>query len=485
MVLRFVAGFFGVLMLTLVALGGSGLWLLYTYGRELPDYQQLAHYEPPTVTRVHAGDGRLLAEYAREKRIFVPVSAMPVRVVRAFLSAEDKNFFSHGGINLLSVVRAAVTNLLNLVKRRRPVGASTITQQVAKNFLLSNELSLERKIKEAILALRIERAFSKEQILELYLNEIYLGFGSYGVAAAALNYFNKPLDELSLAEAAYLAALPKAPNNYHPIRRYQAAKGRRDWVIGRMVEDGHISAEVAVWARTARLVVRPRSETEFVTAPFFAEEVRRYLIGRYGEGGLYEGGLSVRTTMSPRLQSLARRTLRAGLTAYDRRHGWRGPLFTIEPDERWAEKLAELAPPAGIGEWSLAMILALGDQGAELGFASGARGYLPFAGMAWARPWRQKQRWGSKPKRPSDVVAVGDVVEFQIEGTLTLKGISAPVTFDVTVTIVSEERIEGTATGSVRHDAYDLRIPDGRGRVTAVDDVVILEIDFVAPVVDA
>ena len=410
MVLRFVAGLFGVLMLTLVALGGSGLWLLYTYGRELPDYQQLAHYEPPTVTRVHAGDGRLLAEYAREKRIFVPVSAMPVRVVRAFLSAEDKNFFSHGGINLLSVVRAAVTNLLNLVKRRRPVGASTITQQVAKNFLLSNELSLERKIKEAILALRIERAFSKEQILELYLNEIYLGFGSYGVAAAALNYFNKPLDELSLAEAAYLAALPKAPNNYHPIRRYQAAKGRRDWVIGRMVEDGHISAEVAVWARTARLVVRPRSETEFVTAPFFAEEVRRYLIGRYGEGGLYEGGLSVRTTLSPRLQSLARRTLRAGLTAYDRRHGWRGPLFTIEPDERWAEKLAELAPPVGIGAWSLAMILALGDQGAELGFASGARGYLPFAGMAWARPWRQKQRWGSKPKRPSDVVAVGDVV---------------------------------------------------------------------------
>ncbi len=408
--LRFVAGLFGVFMLALIALGGGGLWLLYNYGRQLPDYQQLAHYEPATVTRVHAGDGRLLAEYAREKRVFVPVGAMPVRVIRTFLSAEDKNFFAHGGINFLSVVRAAVTNLVNLVKKRRPVGASTITQQVAKNFLLSNELSLERKIKEAILAMRIERTFSKEQILELYLNEIYLGFGSYGVAAAALNYFNKPLDELTLAEAAYLAALPKAPNNYHPLRRPKAAKARRDWVIGRMLDDGHITPEAAALAKAQLLVIRPRSETEFVEAPFFAEEVRRYLISRYGESGLYEGGLSVRTTMSPRLQDLARRTLRDGLEAYDRRHGWRGPIASIVTDIRWAEKLAEVVPPAGLGNWSLAVILALDDQGAELGFARGARGYLPYAGLAWARRWRQDQRWGKKPKQPSDVVAVGDVV---------------------------------------------------------------------------
>ena len=408
--LRFVAGLFGVLVLALMALGGGGMWLLYHYGRGLPDYQQLAHYEPPTVTRVHAGDGRLLAEYAREKRVFVPVGAMPVRVIRAFLSAEDKKFFTHGGINILSIVRATVTNLANLVNRRRPVGASTITQQVAKNFLLTNEVSLERKIKEAILALRIERTFTKERILELYLNEIYLGFGSYGVAAAALNYFNKPLDELSLAEAAYLAALPKAPSNYHPLRRAKAAKARRDWVIGRMRDDGHISPEMAAWAQAQRLIIRPRSETEFVTAPFFAEEVRRNLISRYGEDGLYEGGLSVRATMSPRLQSLARRTLRAGLEAYDRRHGWRGPLATIVLDPRWAEKLTEVAPPAGLGSWSLAVILAVDDLGAELGFASGARGYMPFAGMAWARPWRQDQRWGATPKQPSDVVTVGDVV---------------------------------------------------------------------------
>ncbi|MCZ6522691.1 MAG: transglycosylase domain-containing protein, partial [Alphaproteobacteria bacterium] len=212
---------FGVLLVLLLLLvlgaGGGGLYLLYHFGRELPDYQQLAVYEPPTVTRVHAGDGRLLAEYAVEKRVFVPVSATPRRVIEAFLSAEDQNFYVHPGVDVVGVARALITNLRSLGDDRRPVGGSTITQQVAKNFLLSSEVSLERKIKEAILAFRIESSLTKDSILELYLNEIYLGFGSYGLAAAALNYFDKSLDELTLEETAYLAALPKAPNNYHPL----------------------------------------------------------------------------------------------------------------------------------------------------------------------------------------------------------------------------------------------------------------------------
>jgi penicillin-binding protein 1A len=223
-------GYLFILLVVLtIGTAGGGLYIFYRFGAALPDYQQLAGYEPPTVTRVHAGDGRLLAEFAREKRMFVPISAIPKRVINAFLSAEDKTFFTHYGIDPLGVARAALFNVRIRVlgEKRRPIGGSTITQQVAKNFLLTNEVSYERKIKEAILALRIERAFTKQRILELYLNEIYLGFASYGVAAAALDYFNKSLDDLTLAESAYLAALPKGPNDYHPLRNREAALAQR------------------------------------------------------------------------------------------------------------------------------------------------------------------------------------------------------------------------------------------------------------------
>ena len=225
--------------LIIFALLGAGavVGVFWHFGRGLPDYQQLATYQPPVMTRVHAGDGSLIAEYATEKRAFVPVGAIPKLVIKAFLAAEDKNFYSHPGVDVMGVLRAVITNLKRFGRDRRPVGASTITQQVAKNFLLTNEVSWERKIKEAILAFRIEHAFSKARILELYLNEIYLGFGAYGAAAAALNYFNKSMDELTIAEAAFIAALPKAPNNYHPIRRPKAAKARRDWVIARMAKE--------------------------------------------------------------------------------------------------------------------------------------------------------------------------------------------------------------------------------------------------------
>ena len=257
---------FAVVLVLALAGAGGGIFVFSHYGRDLPQYDQLKDYEPPTVTRVHAGDGRLLAEYARQKRVFVPVEAMSKRLINAFLAAEDKNFYSHFGVDPMGILRAGITNLRRLGDvDRRPVGGSTITQQVAKNFLLSNEVSIERKIKEAILAIRIERALDdKDRILELYLNEIYLGYGSYGVAAAALNYFNASLDELDLAEIAYLAALPKAPSNYDPVHNADAAKVRRDWVIARMLEEGFVSAEDAALAQAQALEVRPRGEADFV-----------------------------------------------------------------------------------------------------------------------------------------------------------------------------------------------------------------------------
>ncbi|MEE9140487.1 MAG: penicillin-binding protein 1A [Alphaproteobacteria bacterium] len=397
-------------LLLLVTAAASGvLFTFYYYGRGLPDYTQLAVYEPPTVTRIHAGDGRLIAEYAVEKRVFVPVEAMPKRVLKAFIAAEDQNFYSHPGIDVQGVVRALVTNISNLGKDRRPTGGSTITQQVAKNFLLSNEVSVERKIKEAILAFRIEHTFTKDRILELYLNEIYLGLGSYGVAAAALNYFNKSLDELTVAETAYLAALPKAPNNYHPIRRPEAAKSRRDWVISRMRKERFITPAEAAEAWAAPLEVRTRAETEFVKADYFVEEVRRELLDRYGRAGLYEGGLSVRTTLDPRLQEIADRVLRAGLITYDRRHGWRGPITRLQLGAEWAQQLAAVPPP-GLLEWRLAAVLAVEDTGVDIGFADGGIGRLPLAELRWARLWKKDQRLGPKVKRAGDVLAIGDVV---------------------------------------------------------------------------
>ncbi len=404
-------GFLFSLLLILTMLGvGSGLYVLYHFGRGLPDYKQLADYNPPTVTRVHAGDGRLIAEYAVEKRVFVPISAMQKRVINAFLSAEDKNFYTHPGIDFLGVVRAMVTNLANLGSQRRLKGASTITQQVAKNFLLTNEVSIERKIKEAILAFRIERAFTKDRILELYLNEIYLGLGSYGVAAAALNYFNKSLGELSIAEVAYLAALPKAPNNYHPFRYPKAALARRNWVINRMFDDGHITPGEALEAKTTPLQVRRREDTQFARAEYFLEEVRRRILERYGYKGLYEGGLSVRTSVDPRLQGIADDILRAGLRSYDRRHGWRGPLTNINPGVNWARQVAAVPPPPGMMDWKRAVVLAVSDKSVDIGFPSGALGAIPLAEMKWAREALKDGKRGPSVRRAGEVLAIGDVI---------------------------------------------------------------------------
>jgi len=443
--MRWLLGIFTLLLI--MAIGGVGavLYGFHHFGRGLPDYQFLADYEPPVVTRVHAGDGRLLAEYARNKRVFVAIEAIPKRVVKAFLAAEDKNFYSHPGIDFTSLAAAVVINVRNYGTGRRPVGASTITQQVAKNFLLTNEVSIDRKAKEAILAFRIERALSKDRILELYLNEIYLGFGSYGVAAAALNYFDKPLAALTVAEAAYLAALPKAPNNYHPTRKREAAVIRRDWVIGQMESNGFITRAEAGAARAEPLVVSRASTGDVASADFFAEEVRRDLIERYGDDGLYEGGLSVRTTLDPRLQAIAEKALRQGLEAYDRRHGWRGPVGRVEIVAGWGDALAKVKPPLGLGDWRLGAVVQAEAKRAVIGFPDGLLATLPYGELKWARKWLEDQRFGATPKSVTDVLSVGDVV---------------PVEF---VTENADGEAYGEATVALR------QIPDVGGALVAMD----------------
>lgn len=393
-----------------VTAAGGFVWVLHHYGRGLPDYNQLANYRPPMVTRVHAGDGRLLAEFAREKRVFVPIEAIPKLVINAVLSAEDKTFYDHPGIDIPGILSATVKNVLRFGSNRRPVGASTITQQVAKNFLLTNEVSIERKVKEMILAFRIERAFSKQRILELYLNEIYLGYGSYGVAAAALNYFNRSLHELTIAEAAFIAGLPKAPNNYNPAKRPRAAKARRDYVIGRLVENGHITPAEGEAALAEPVTPRPPDEIEIARAEYFVEEVRRQLVSRYGEDGLYGGGLSVRTTLDPSLQVAADEMLRQGLIGYDRRHGWRGAVTKIDLGVPRRSALAELKLPETPEAWRRAVVLKVDAEGADVGLAAGGQGRIPLSRLKWARAALENQKRGKRVRRPSQVLSPGDVV---------------------------------------------------------------------------
>ncbi len=420
--LRFLGFLFAAGMILFVAASAVVAYILWYASKDLPDYEVLAKYEPPVMTRIHANDGSLIAEYAKERRMYVPINAVPELLINAFLAAEDKNFFQHGGLDIQGILRAVVTNLNNFRNDRRPVGASTITQQVAKNFLLSSDVTMERKLKEAILAIRIERAFTKEQILELYLNDIYLGLSSYGVAAAALNYWGKSLNELTISDCAYLAALPKAPNNYHPFRHTERAIGRRNWVIDRMVENGAITAQEGEAAKAQPLNVDPRPfGAHIFAAEFFAEEVRRQLYDIYGEDKLYGGGLSVRTTLDPKLQHMARTALVNGLVAYDRRQGWRGSVQTIQLGKDWGPPLGEVPALGDIDPWRLAAVLEVDKDKAVVGLqpahqASGEieaareKGEIAFADMKWARPVDKKGHKGPSPKSASDVLAVGDVV---------------------------------------------------------------------------
>lgn len=377
----------------------------------IPDYRQLETYEPPVTTRLFAGDGQVMMEYAAEKRLFVPIEKIPDKVKHAFIAAEDKHFYTHSGIDYIGIVRAVLGNLKKIGTGRRPAGASTITQQVAKNFLLSSELSYTRKIKEAILARRIDKAFSKDHILELYLNEIYLGNRAYGVAAAAMNYFGKSLDDLTLDEIAYLAALPKGPNNYNPKTHYDAAVARRNWVISRMVEDGYADEKEAEEAKKRPLKVVERKSGFLKDTEYYSEEVRRTISRNFGDEALYQGGLIVRTTIDPRLQEIATKALRKGLLEYDRRHGWRGATTSIKIDENYKKSLADAKLTSGAEEsWKKAVVLKVTKDKAEIETADGANGDIPLSLLAWARHAEKGQNMGPVPTSVEQVLRKGDVI---------------------------------------------------------------------------
>lgn len=383
--------------------------LLVKINRDLPDYHQLENYEPPVTTRLFAGDGQLLSEYATEQRLFMPIEKIPDLVKNAFIAAEDKKFYTHSGIDYVGIIRAVLGNVKNLGRGRRPAGASTITQQVAKNFLLSSEVSYVRKIKEAIIARRIEKAFTKDHILELYLNEIYLGNRSYGVAAAALNYFGKPLDKLTIEEIGYLAALPKGPNNYNPKTKYNAAIARRNWVIGRLHEDGYIDEMAAEEAKSKPLTVVENKRRYLPNAEYFSEEVRRKIQNQFGADDLNEGGLTVRTTVDPRLQDIATKVFREELLNYDRRHGWRGPLANIDVDD--AQDLKDVPLPKGLEQtWTTAVVTAVNSNKAEIKTVDGTKGVIPMALMTWAGKTLPNQYIGNAPKTADAVLKKGDVV---------------------------------------------------------------------------
>ncbi len=423
--LRFVGWLFTVGSVVFFAAAAVAAYVISNASKDLPDYTQLAKYEPPVMTRIHAGDGTLLAEYADQRRLFVPESQMPKRLIEAFISAEDKTFFTHGGLDWIGIAAAAYRYAqVKLTGKGQIVGASTITQQVAKNFLLTNERSLDRKLKEAILVQRIENTFSKGQILELYLNEIFLGLNSYGVAAASLNYFGKSLDQLNLEEMAYLAALPKGPNNYHPFRQQKRAIERRNWVLQQMYDNGYITEQEMKEAQAKPLEVNPRPfGAQLFAAESFAEEVRRELVNMYGKDKLEKGGLSVRTTLDPKLQLYARQALARGLIAFDRKRGYRGPIATSDLNAAadWAELLKDRRAPDDVAPWRFGIVLSVADEEATVGLQprllpDGKQAperetvKLPLQYMTWARAYVDGKALGPEVKKAADVVKPGDII---------------------------------------------------------------------------
>jgi len=376
----------GVVVLSAVAVAAfcAAIWAAWLF-HDMPDAADLADYHPPTATRAYAWDGTLIGEFSRERRIFVPYDNMPPKLAQAFLAAEDHNFFKHGGVDVSGLGRAMAKNVLNAVQGRRFEGGSTITQQVAKNVLLTSEATLGRKLKEAILAGRLEQVLSKERILELYLNEIWLGYRSYGVGAAAYNYFGKSISDLDLAECAYLASLPKGPDNYHPIRRKAQAIARRNWVLDQMAEMGWASRAEVEAAKREDLKVQPEpSRAKYRDADYFVEEVRRRGLATLGDR-LNEGGYYMRTTLDPHMQSAARTALMAGLEAYDRRHGWRGAWGHVTTLSGWQDVARKTAKPAERRTWRAAVVTDVGGGVVTVQTIDGSRGSLASEDVAWAR----------------------------------------------------------------------------------------------------
>tara|TARA_Y200000002_G_scaffold100139_1_gene81191 strand:- start:4012 stop:6363 length:2352 start_codon:yes stop_codon:yes gene_type:complete len=371
----------------------------FYFSSGLPDYKKLSNYQPPISSRVYSKDGKLIAEYALEKRLFVPYDSIPNKVINSFLSAEDKNFFNHPGVDAKGILRATVNNIKNILGDKRLEGASTITQQVAKNFLLTNEVSLKRKIKEAILAFRIENAYSKKRILELYLNQIYLGQGTYGVAAASLEYFDKSIKDLSYEEAALLAALPKAPSRYNPVKDPKEAKFRRDLVLKNLNQNGFIDDNQYLEFKNKKIKIKKRKIEIVNEANSYTEEVRRIIKDKYGFEKLYTQGLSIKSPLNIDFQINAINALRNGIESYDRRHGWRGPIANKFEDKNWEKKLNQYSLDPTLN-WKKAEITELNENYLVLQLENNFK----------AKISRSNLNWAIKKKNIRDVFEIGDII---------------------------------------------------------------------------
>ena len=362
----------------------SVISILWIYSNKLPDYKYLKKYKPPVSSKLYAGNGELVSDFSAEKRIFVPFSAIPEKVINSFLSAEDKNFFKHPGIDAKGVIRAIKNNIYNVLKSKRLEGASTITQQVAKNFLLSNEVSIDRKIKEAILAFRIERSLSKERILELYLNQIYLGQGAYGIASASLRYFDKPISELNYSEAALLAALPKAPSKYNPYKNKKLAKYRRNLVINNLFENSFINKDQHFFLIRSEIKLKKRKRIFLEDSRYFVEDVRKNVVEKYGFDKVYKQGFNIKTPLNLDLQNIATKALRVGLVNYDKRKGWRGPLINKKFNGKWTEGLEKFKLENSIG-WNIAIVKRIDKFEAIIETTDKQTGIIEYEDINWTR----------------------------------------------------------------------------------------------------
>ena len=358
--------------------------VLWTFSNNIPDYKFLNNYKPPVSSKVYSGGGELVADFSKEKRVFIPYDSIPNNVINAFLSAEDKNFFSHPGVDAKGVLRAIVNNIKNIMTSKRLEGASTITQQVAKNFLLTNEVSLNRKIKEAILAFRIERALSKERILELYLNQIYLGSGAYGVAAASLEYFDKSIKELNYAEAALLAALPKAPSKYNPHKNLKLAKFRRDLVLKNLLDNEFIDNEKYINLKNQKINLKKNKKVFLEDAQYYIEDVRKSIINKLSYEKVYKQGFNINTPIDLELQNIATKSLREGLILYDKRKGWRGPLSNKTYKKKWYQNLEKFELEKSIN-WELAIVKKINQFSANIETKREFNGIIEYKNISWTK----------------------------------------------------------------------------------------------------
>ena len=376
-------------ILILLITVGLGLFvsiivILWTYSNKLPDYKFLKNYKPSVSSKLYSGGGELVSDFSSEKRIFVPYKSIPKKIIYAFLSAEDKNFFSHPGVDARGIIRAVFRNISNIIYEKRLEGASTITQQVAKNFLLSNEVSLNRKIKEAILAFRIERALSKERILELYLNQIYLGQGAYGIASASLRYFDKPISKLDYAEASLLAALPKAPSKYNPFKNIDLAKRRRDLVIKNLYDNSYIGYKKYKKLLNTKITLKKRKKIYLEDARYYVEDVRKFIVEKYGFDRVYKQGFNIKTPINLDIQTIATQSLRDGLIQYDKRKGWRGPLLNKKDTNNWNNDLKKYHLEKSIG-WNLAIIKKKNKFFVEIETDQKIAGKIEYQDVSWTK----------------------------------------------------------------------------------------------------